>query len=335
MSTVKITKITPAQTARIDEWVQKWIEIGLSTEPADFEKATNAALKVYKLCNLDKPAVVLHMSSPHGATIGGVIAWATLKELSEQVRSQVWSQIRSQVESQVESQVWSQVWSQVGSQVRSQVESQVGSATDNYRGGAFWAGWCAYISFFRDVMGWKNPTLKQFEIDEDLTKSCGWVWWHENVLAISDRPLRISRDDQGRLHHPEKMAIEYRDGWGFCSWHGTVVPSEWIVEKKLTAKQALKHQNMEQRRAGCEILGWTKVMDELDAKVINRHDSEQIGTLLEVDLPDSGKERFLDVRCGTGRRFVIPVPKEMKTALAANAWSYGLDAKLFNPEVRT
>jgi hypothetical protein len=185
-------------------------------------------------------------------------------------------------------------------------------------------------------MGWKNEILERFEIDEALIESCGWTWWHENVLAISDRPIYISRDDQGRLHNETRQAIEYRDGWGFCSWHGVVVPSEWITDKKsLTAEKALKWENIEQRRAACEIIGWAKVLKELKAKVINKHESEQIGTLLEVDLPGSGKEKFLQVKCGTGRTFAIPVPKDMKTAHQANAWTYGLDEIVFNPEVRT
>ena len=61
-----------------------------------------------------------------------------------------------------------------------------------------------------------------------------------------------------------------------------------------------------------------------------------IGTLLEVNLPDIGKEKFLKVLCGTGREFAIPVPPFMKTALEANAWTYGLDGDLLRDlEVRT
>lgn len=41
---MQITTITPEQAARIPEWVQQWIDIGLSTEPADFDRATAAAL---------------------------------------------------------------------------------------------------------------------------------------------------------------------------------------------------------------------------------------------------------------------------------------------------
>ena len=390
-----LTRLTPAQIARFGEWSKKWIEIGLSTEPADFDQATAAALRAYALCNLNKPTIILRLGSPYAATTGGALAWHSLKANESQVRSQVWSQVesqvgsqvwsqvrsqvgsqfgsqvRSQVWSQVESQVWSQVGSQVRSQVRSQVESQVGSqvwsqvrsqvesqvwsqvgsqvrsqvwsqvrsqvesSISNYRGGAFWASWCAYITFLRDVMGLEDPTLKIFEIDETLAKSCGWVWWHENVLAISDRPLRILRDDQGRLHSPAGKAIEYRDGWGFSCWHGTVIPDEWLTPDFLTPKIVLTHSNIEQRRAACEIIGWARMLTELNARTIDAHASEYIGSLVEVDLPDSGPERFLRVRCGTGREFAIPVPREIQTAHQANAWSYGLDTYQLNPEVRT
>lgn len=34
-----ITTLTDAQMARMPEWVDKWVAIGLSTEPANFDEA--------------------------------------------------------------------------------------------------------------------------------------------------------------------------------------------------------------------------------------------------------------------------------------------------------
>ena len=377
----KITKLTPAQTARFGEWAEKWIAIGLSTEPADFDAATAAALRAYELCDLKRPMVVLRMGSPYAAIIGGAIAWAMLREMGKtrkgvrsQVESQVWSQVesqvesqvRSQVESQVESQVWSQVWSQVGSQVRSQVRSQVESQVRsqvesqvrsqvesqvrsqvggqvwsqvfaNSYHGAFWASFGAYVSFLRDVAGWDDPVLDRFRIDEDLIKNCGWVWWHENVLAISDRPEIIRRDDAGRLHSESSPSIAYRDGWALWHWHGIAVPEAWVVDKAaLTPEVALGQDNLELRRAACEIVGWDRILTELGGSTIDRDIDPEIGELVEVNLPGSGKEKFLRVLCGTGRRFAIPVPREMRTALEANAWTYDLPIDLLKQkEVRT
>jgi hypothetical protein len=186
-------------------------------------------------------------------------------------------------------------------------------------------------------MGWENETItERFKIDEDLAKSCGWVWWHENILAISDRPSEIHSDQDGRLHGEKGPSIAYRDGWSLYHWHGVSIPAEWVTGKPPTAKEALTWTNVEQRRAAAEIVGWSNILAELNPRVIDEDGDEEIGTLLEADIPDSGAERFLQVRCGTSRIFCLPVPREMKTALEANLWTYGLENdRSFIPEVRT
>ena len=115
------------------------------------------------------------------------------------------------------------------------------------------------------------------------------------------------------------------------------IPAEWIEKKaKLTPKIALSWENIEQRRCACEILGWAKILRELNSKVIDSDEDPMIGTLLEVNIPDIGREKFLQVLCGTGRTFAIPVPPNCKTALEANAWTFGVEPEtLRDLEVRT
>ena len=99
---------------------------------------------------------------------------------------------------------------------------------------------------------------------------------------------------------------------------------------------ALTWENVEQRRAACEIIGWKNILDVLDATIIDEDMDPMIGTLVEVNIPEIGKEKFLRVMCGTGREFALPVPPEMKTALESNAWTFGMDTSEFIiPEVRT
>lgn len=106
------------------------------------------------------------------------------------------------------------------------------------------------------------------------------------------------------------------------------MPKEWIVDKTLTANAALTQPNLELRRSACEILGWARVLSDLNAKTINRDSDPEIGELIEVTLPDGGPQRFIRVLCGTKREFAIPVPREMKTALEANAWTYDMPSNL-------
>ena len=289
---MKITKITPEQTARFGEWARKWIEIGLSTEPADFDKATEAALRGYKLANLERPMIVLRMGSPFGACLGGALAWGFLREFSDK-------KTRAKLGSQVWSQVGSQVWSQVRSQVWSQVESQVRSAAYNnsYMGQLWGAGWNAYVTFFRDVMGWQDPVLERHEIDETLAKTCGWTWWHENVLAISDRPEFLNRDESGRLHAETGPSIKYRDGWALHHWHGVFV-EPWIIEQPalITVEKIESEGNAEIRRVMVERYGEDRYIIDSGLKPIAQ---DAFGELFRKDFSGDTPLVYVKVRNST------------------------------------
>lgn len=143
----------------------------------------------------------------------------------------------------------------------------------------------------------------------------------------------------GQCSSPIEGSIRYSgSGWGLFHWHGAQIPGDWILRpESLTPQVTLKTVNIEQRRAACEILGWNKLLQELDAKVIDRDADSQIGELLEVKLPDLPQPaKFLRVRCGTGREFAVGIPPEITSALHAQAWMIGVDAKEFTrPEIRT
>lgn len=147
---------------------------------------------------------------------------------------------------------------------------------------------------------------------------------------------QVYLDDQQRFHCPNGPALIWGNETQYW-WHGTQVEKDWIENKEsVDPSIALNHPNIEQRRALCEILGWEIILKKLSPVVIDHDKDPEIGDLLEVDLPDSNKSRFLRVQCGTGRKFTIPVPQEMKTALEANAWTYGIDDTInFIPQVRT
>ena len=198
------------------------------------------------------------------------------------------------------------------------------------------ASWLGFYDYFRNVCNLK--VCNKLEGLIDLAKHCGWLNMYEDLVVFQHRPVEINMDDQKRIHSDHGPAIQYRDGFAIYAWHGVRIPSDWIENKtSLTPQIALKWENIEQRRAACEILGWKNILDALKAKTIDEDDDPMIGTLVEVNIPDIGKERFLKVLCGIGREFAIPVPKNMKSAIQANAWTFGIDdVNSFEiPEVRT
>ena len=196
------------------------------------------------------------------------------------------------------------------------------------------ADWASYVDYFQSVV---DLDLSKGNGLIELIKTSGWAWISADRAIIIDRPSHIHMDENNVLHAEDRPSILYRDGFAVYSWHGQRVPRDWIMNKEsLTPKMALGQENTEMRRAACEIIGWNKILEKLNYRLIEEDDDPMIGRLVEVDLPDAGAERFLMVRCGTGRDFALPVDPSCNTALEANAWTFGLRPdELRDLEVRT
>jgi hypothetical protein len=182
--------------------------------------------------------------------------------------------------------------------------------------------------------------------------SGGWWWPGECVCIVCERPSGFHVDDRGRVHHPSRPAIEFRDGFQVYVWRGAKVPKSWIVAPSSIdprwAFDVYEHSG-EMRRAITEIVGWKRLVELMHPRVIDTDADPAIGELLEVELPPGPLSigdielpppeprfaRFLKVRCGTGREFVLSVPRDLHTAREANAWTYGFSPTEYNLEVRT
>lgn len=204
-----------------------------------------------------------------------------------------------------------------------------------YQAGNMWPRPDCDLTAARDIFGLGIPP--QYACWEQAAIHGGFRVLHPEFVMVCDFPEVINVDAQGRPHCETGPSQRWRDGWSLYHWHGVRFPAEWIEDRaSLTAKKALARPNIEQRRVACEIVGWANILRELDAKTIQRDDDPEIGELVEISI-EGRRVRFLKVRCGTGREFALPVPPDMRTALQANAWTYGIDdaVKFIKPEVRT
>src|SRR3990167_8361511 len=128
----KITSLTESQKARFSEWSEKWINIGLSTDRADFEKFEKAARRCYVFAGLRNDVPVIRVSSPMVGALAAPIAAQFIEIMKKNpVNSAVDSAVGSAVDSAVYSAVYSAVDSAVDSAVNSAVYSAVYSAVDS------------------------------------------------------------------------------------------------------------------------------------------------------------------------------------------------------------
>jgi len=159
----RIDNLTAEQRARMPEWRDEWIDIGLRTGPADRPVFERNVARCYVAAGLEPPKRVVWVSSPLMLAFCGpaaalaielrkrvatnpkfalaLLRWlpvgsAVDSEVRSEVRSAVDSAVGSAVGSAVRSAVGSAVRSAVGSAVRSAVGSAVGSAVDSAVGSA-------------------------------------------------------------------------------------------------------------------------------------------------------------------------------------------------------
>lgn len=199
-----------------------------------------------------------------------------------------------------------------------------------------WAAYEAYLTAARDILGLEFPSHAKYAAWEETAIHGGFRVMHEEFCIVSDFPEILRIDDQNRPHCADGPSHRWRDGWELYHWHGVRVPDEWILNKaSITAADVFAEQNAEVRRAGCEIIGWDRVLEGINAKLIDEDGDPFIGTLYEGQIPGASECGFLKVLCGTGRQFVIPVAPGLLSAIEAQAWIQGIEVgKWQQPEVR-
>lgn len=208
----------------------------------------------------------------------------------------------------------------------------------NYFGGQQWCSWEIFYDFCRKIgVEYTDEQNKLLDLCVEQSIECHWWYPFDDTVVVSERPTKLDVDEQGRLHCANGPAIEYADGWKLYFWHGVNIPEDWIENKEnLDVSIPLTWDNVDQRTAAAEIIGWDKVLDKLNSKVIDKDPDPEIGELIEVDLPGSPKERFLRAKCGTGKTICLCVGREYNTALDANAATYGIPVDILKiKEIRT
>jgi hypothetical protein len=344
-----LTKLPDDLVAQLPAIRDEWLRHGLSTQPADRERAEAGVEHAYRAANLTPPKVVVWLRSP----LEGVIASAMFKDqvaaqvrvkvgsqvwdqVGDQVADQVWDQVADQVWDQVWNQVWTQVrdrvWNQVWDQVRAQVWDQAGVYAIYGSQDASW------LSFYRVFRSAGVEAAKRLDGLSQVATSAGWWWPFKQAVILTERPCHLHRDDQYRLHNDKGLAIAYPDGWGVYAWHGIRVPADVILKPEtITVETIHAEENIEIKRAMIERIGWDRYFEQTHATAVH---TDAYGTLYrtrvgEVDCAVVVVRNSTPEPDGRVKRYGIQVGLDVSTAHEAVASTFGLTAKTYRPEVQS
>jgi hypothetical protein len=202
MSTNKqIDKLTPEQEAKLPEYEKKYLDIGLSTDPCDRQKAEAAIAKVYEYMKLPMFTRVIWAESPfEGVRIAASLANGKPTKELQKVAPDI-----------------------VGSlPLEELTEDEIKGQADTASYGSLDAYWVAFYSFIAyELPVEKDPLV---DIVNELILDCGMYWTFDEIVVLTEKPKAIHLKDK-KLHNESGMAIEYRDGNGLYAYEGEIKKS--------------------------------------------------------------------------------------------------------------
>jgi len=235
--------------------------------------------------------------------------------------------------------------------VRDAVRGAVGDAVGDgklswhyWLGGQFWVGWWYYsspsvVSFFTEICKIKltKDIQERAEAYQKICQSVNYVWPNKDFVMVCARPIRILRNNRGRLHSDEKKAIEYPDGWGLYMLNGVKFPEElWqkVVNRKMSFKEVAAIKDIDQR---AQAMAYCPPREFLETKGKLLDKSERGNELYFI--PQSERIFRIDAyyllyKCpSTGREFMSGINPEIgkeKDADKAMGWKFNLELKEYN-----
>ena len=351
----RIDTLSEAQRARMDDWADQWIEVGLRTGAADRPMFERAARACYRFAGIPTVPKIIWCPSPLVAVTAGPLAASLLREKGGKVREAIHETIHEAIYEMVRGAVHGAVHEAVHEMVRGAVHETVHRTVSGmwskYIGGQFWVSgyyWgAAFNSFLREVCGLELPgdLWERGRAYEETMQSACWWWPHSQYIMVSERPRCIHREltqpDQlrgvgsHRLHCADGPAMAWPDGFAMWAWHGVRVTEQIIcTPDTLTPEQIAKERNAQVRQVMVERLGIERVCQMFQAKRLDQRGEYE---LLMLDLRDGRKRPYLKMLNPSmpGIYHIEGVPPHITTVQHALNWRAGDERIDWVPDVLT
>jgi hypothetical protein len=288
-----------------------------------------------------------------------------LKTVPLNVEHNIVAPVRTQVARQLEirfshrsdpfesQQVFSEdTWSYILKRVEQQLNDQDFDVLSRMVFDSNFAAACASQSWYCGLGGQDGDSLELLSFAEQmgmdlpgvkgvlaLSRQVGWWWVFDKVCIVTYRPQMLLLDGQDRLHNNSGPAIEYNDGWCIYARGGSFIPERVIhFAHRKNLQDIEREQNIEVRRHLIDVYGHEQYLKDAEAIKI---DEDSCGVLYRKDFLLDEPLKMVKVLNsspepdGTYKYYYLRVPPNIMTAREAVAWTFGMTAEEYSPEVET
>jgi hypothetical protein len=192
----------------------------------------------------------------------------------------------------------------------------------------------------RAVFGVVGRTLPpHLDAVDDVLHAVGQWWPLRGVSVLSERPVELHADRDGRPHRDDGPAVVHADGFAAHAWHGVRVPADLVSGDGWGPQRILAEHNAELRRCAIERLGWDRFIAAAGMTQVgtDRPDPGNPGQVLRLfELPPQLRRQYAEAarilvvqnasrdRDGSRRVYGLPVPAEVDDPLVAAALTFAV-----------
>lgn len=346
-----------------------------ATGAADRSAAEDGVRLAYRSAGLAGPERIVWADSPRAAVALVRELGDVGRSVRDEVRTRPWAEERRRVHDELGPRGWTALWTSTGARlwdttrtladrIRTAVvedlageggvsgEAGVPPGTPATPGtlvgpGAPWDAAAVRLLLLDAVLGQQDAAwLAAFDGRGErlaglaaVAAHAGWWWPYEKVAVVCERPVELHRDEAGRLDRGDGPALAFRDGFALYAWRGMPVPAEFLAGLGgLTPERIRAEENAELRRVMLEHYGYERYLAESGARPVGR---DETGVLWRIELADDEDVVMVEVvnatpePDGTFRTYWLRVPPGTTTAREGVAWTFGLDAEVYEPVVQT
>lgn len=205
-----------------------------------------------------------------------------------------------------------------------------------------WGAWSLYD--LAEYAFWAREIVRSYPQDQNVRTFICWLTiaagapaylFFEKAVFVSESPVGLSLDGEGRLHNESGPALAFGDGLAVYALNGITVPPVAVLDaSQIDPRSILTETDAERRRILIERYGLARLLASSHARVV---DNSRFGTLLHVPLEGGEPMSYLNVfdasaACdGRRREYFIRVPPWMSSAHQAAAWTFKMVPQDYNP----
>jgi len=308
----------------------------------------DSPLEVQFAINMLKHTKQLKLGSKLGSKLDSELYSKLYSKLDNELGSKLYSKLDNELGSKLYSKLYSELYSKLSRELGSKLDSELGRELGSKLGRKLeyfsqdWWGttsWYGYLCFYDYVNHELFPEVKLSVFEEYLKHTTNIVYMvsFENIVFISKPPIFVNFNVENSLHCESDAALQFADGWKLYYVDGVNFPEGLFLKafksKTITSEEILSVSNAEQKAVLIKKYGFNSIVDCLKEKKLidkqtkafnNNSNHPVIYELFEADIGGI-TAKFLKVEWyekGKLRQSVLGVPRAIKDALEAVAWTF-------------